>query len=69
MAVITVTLDLEDADAVIYALRRESHRQEPAEYPRHELAYPDYDPAPETMTEVADQIEQLLIEAGAVEAV
>jgi hypothetical protein len=61
---ITVTLDLAQAEAAIYALRCEAHRQEPAEYLDHSPRYPGYDPWPRDMSDLADELERQLIEAG-----
>lgn len=45
-APITVALDRAQAEAAVYALRSEAHRQDPDEYPIHSQAFPDYHPYP-----------------------
>lgn len=62
---ITVELTHEQAEAAIYALRREAHRQDPGKYPEHDPAFPDYDPWPDDMAELADDLEVLLHPAPA----
>jgi hypothetical protein len=61
---ITVPLSSEQFAAAVYALRWEAHRQDPAAYPHHRLAYPDYDSWPSVMSATADYLEQRLISAG-----
>ena len=58
----TVTLSREQLEAAIYALRCEAHRQDPDAYPEHKPALIDYDPWPGTMANLADDLEQLLLQ-------
>jgi hypothetical protein len=60
---IAVKLSQEQLEAVIYALRREAHRQDPAAYPYHKPAYPVYDPWPNAMAKLADGLEALVMRA------
>lgn len=60
---ITVTLSREQAEAAVYALRCETHRQDPGEYPVHSQTFPDYDPWPSDVAALADELEVLVMRA------
>jgi hypothetical protein len=54
---ITITLNAEQAEAAVYALRAEAHRQDPDAYPACRPDWPDYDPWPSDISVTADIIE------------
>lgn len=60
---IAVRLHQEQLEAVIYALRKEAHHQDPDAYPHHHPAYPDYDPWPSAMARLADELEAVVMRA------
>ena len=63
---IPVMLSCEEAEAAIYALRVEAHRQEPDEYPLCRPVFPGYDPWPSDMARTADYLEKTMRDRGLV---